>query len=53
MVEALKKRGVRVSYMVKENEGHGFYNEENRLEFYKEMERFLATHLGGSIYSVE
>lgn len=50
MVEALKKRGVKVLYMVKENEGHGFRNEENRLEFYREMERFLAKHLGGSIY---
>ncbi|MCG9880973.1 MAG: S9 family peptidase [Bacteroidia bacterium] len=47
MVEALKKRGVKVLYMVKENEGHGFSNEENRLEFYREMERFLAKHLGG------
>ena len=32
--------------MVKENEGHGFRNEENRFDFYRAMERFLATHLG-------
>jgi len=49
MVEALKKRGVKVLYMVKENEGHGFTNEENRLEFYQEMELFLAKHLGGRV----
>jgi dipeptidyl aminopeptidase/acylaminoacyl peptidase len=53
MVEALKKRGVKVNYMVKENEGHGFSNVENRLEFYQEMELFLAKHLGGSIYQAK
>jgi dipeptidyl aminopeptidase/acylaminoacyl peptidase len=45
MVAALKKRGVAVEYIVKENEGHGFHNEENRFEFYEAMERFLAKHL--------
>jgi len=46
MVEALRKRGVEVEYMVKDNEGHGFANEENRFEFYAAMEKFLAQHLG-------
>ena len=41
MVAALEARGVQVQYMVKENEGHGFRNEENRFEFYEAMERFL------------
>lgn len=45
MVEALKKRGIDVEYMVKDNEGHGFHNEENRFEFYKAMEAFLNKHL--------
>jgi dipeptidyl aminopeptidase/acylaminoacyl peptidase len=45
MVAALKKRGVAVEYMVKADEGHGFQNEENRLEFYEAMEKFLALHL--------
>jgi dipeptidyl aminopeptidase/acylaminoacyl peptidase len=45
MVEAMKKRGVEVEYIVKDNEGHGFANEENRFEFYEAMERFLARHL--------
>lgn len=45
MVEALRKRGVDVEYMVKYNEGHGFANQENRFDFYRAMERFLAKHL--------
>ncbi len=45
MVDELKKRGIEVEYMVKENEGHGFANEENRFEFYEAMEKFLAKHL--------
>jgi dipeptidyl aminopeptidase/acylaminoacyl peptidase len=47
MVEALKERGIDVPYMVKDNEGHGFRNEENRFDFYRAMEKFLAKHLGG------
>lgn len=46
MVEALRKRGVEVEYMVKDDEGHGFHNEENRFDFYRRMESFLARHLG-------
>ena len=45
VVEALKKRGVEVQYMVKDNEGHGFHNEENQFEFYGAMEGFFAKHL--------
>ena len=45
MVEALKKRGIDVDYMVKDNEGHGFRNQENQFEFYEAMEKFLAKHL--------
>jgi dipeptidyl aminopeptidase/acylaminoacyl peptidase len=47
MVQAMRQRGVEVPYMVKDNEGHGFRNEENRFEFYRAMEQFLASHLGG------
>jgi dipeptidyl aminopeptidase/acylaminoacyl peptidase len=46
MVKALKTRGVDVPYMVKENEGHGFRNEENQFDFYEAMDRFLAKYLG-------
>lgn len=45
MVNALKARGVEVEYMVKDNEGHGFHNEENKFEFYERMEQFLEQHL--------
>jgi dipeptidyl aminopeptidase/acylaminoacyl peptidase len=45
MVDALKKRGIEIEYMVKDNEGHGFHNEENQFDFYRSMEKFLATHL--------
>jgi dipeptidyl aminopeptidase/acylaminoacyl peptidase len=45
IVEALRKRGVPVEYIVKDNEGHGFANEENQFEFYGAMERFFAKHL--------
>nr|WP_321406505.1 S9 family peptidase [uncultured Carboxylicivirga sp.] len=45
MVAAMKERGIDVEYMVKDNEGHGFRNEENRFDFYNAMEKFLAKHL--------
>ena len=47
MVEALKKRNIDVPYIVKDNEGHGFGNEENRMDLYREMEKFFAKYLGG------
>jgi dipeptidyl aminopeptidase/acylaminoacyl peptidase len=45
MVAALQKHGVPVEYIVKDNEGHGFHNEENRFEFYEAMEKFLDKYL--------
>ena len=45
IVEALRQRGIEVEYMVKDNEGHGFHNEENRFDFYRAMEKFLKAHL--------
>jgi dipeptidyl aminopeptidase/acylaminoacyl peptidase len=47
IVEALRARGVPVEYIVKEDEGHGFVKPENKLDVYRAVERFLATHLGG------
>ena len=49
IVEALRKRKVDVKYILKDNEGHGFHNEENRFDFYRAMEEFLYKHLGGRI----
>ncbi|EWM48996.1 alpha/beta hydrolase fold family protein [Bordetella holmesii 70147] len=45
VVQALRARGVEVEYMVKDNEGHGFHNEENKFEFYSAMEKFFVDHL--------
>lgn len=50
IVAKLRENGKDVEYILKENEGHGFRNEENRFELYEAIERFLAKHLGG--YSV-
>lgn len=46
IVDALKQRGVEVEYIVKDNEGHGFRNQENRFDAYEAMERFFKKHLG-------
>ncbi len=45
IVKALKDKGIDVPYMVKEDEGHGFYNEKNQFDFYKEMGDFLDKYL--------
>jgi dipeptidyl aminopeptidase/acylaminoacyl peptidase len=45
MVKAIKARGIDVEYMVKDNEGHGFRNQDNRFDFYGAMEKFLEKHL--------
>jgi len=45
IVKALKDKGIAVEYMVKDNEGHGFHNEENRFDFYRSMLAFLDKHL--------
>ena len=48
IVKALKNAGIDVPYMVKDDEGHGFYNEENQFDFYTEMEKFLTKYIGKS-----
>ena len=45
IVKKLESKGVKVPYLLKSNEGHGFQNEENRMEFYKLMEVFLENCL--------
>lgn len=47
LVEALRARGVKVEYMIKHDEGHGFVNPNNVIDMYKTVDRFLAEHLGG------
>ena len=46
-VDAMKAKGIDHEYICFADEGHGFVRPENRLEFYRVAERFLATHLGG------
>lgn len=53
MVEALEKNGVIVQYMLKENEGHGFRNEENRFDFYRAMTEFLEKNLKEKVQEIK
>ncbi|MGA3171392.1 MAG: S9 family peptidase [Chthoniobacteraceae bacterium] len=48
IVGAMRRNRKPVEYMVKMNEGHGFMNPENRLDFYGAMETFLARYLGAN-----
>ncbi len=48
IVAALRARGIECEYVLKENEGHGFSNEENQFEFYRRMEEFLDRHVGAA-----
>jgi len=46
--DALKDRDISLSddeWIMKTNEGHGFRKEENRIELYQKMEKFLSKHL--------
>ena len=45
LVAELKRHGKPYEFIVKNNEGHGFYREDNRIEFYRTLERFLAQHM--------
>ncbi len=47
IVEALRKKGKDVEYLVFPDEGHGFARPENRMAFYAAAEQFLAKYLGG------
>jgi dipeptidyl aminopeptidase/acylaminoacyl peptidase len=47
IVEAARKNGKDVMYLLFEDEGHGFARPENRVKFSAAAEAFLAKHLGG------
>ncbi|MBI3195625.1 MAG: S9 family peptidase, partial [Ignavibacteriae bacterium] len=49
IVDALKRNGKDVEYMLFPDEGHGFARPENRLKFYAVAEMFLAKYLGGRV----
>jgi dipeptidyl aminopeptidase/acylaminoacyl peptidase len=48
MEKALKKAGVPVESLYYPNEGHGFYTEPHRREYYTRLLAFLSKHLGGA-----
>lgn len=48
MEKALKRAGVPVETLYYASEGHGFYTEEHRREFYQRLLDFLGDHLGGA-----
>jgi dipeptidyl aminopeptidase/acylaminoacyl peptidase len=45
MEDAMEKADVKYELMIKKDEGHGFRKEENRYDFYRRMESFLAENL--------
>jgi dipeptidyl aminopeptidase/acylaminoacyl peptidase len=45
MRKALKQAGNEPEWIYKTSEGHGFYNEENRLEVYQAIIKFLDKHI--------
>lgn len=44
---ALRDRGHKVSYLLADDEGHGFAKPINRMAMYAEIESFLAEQIGG------
>jgi len=43
--DELQKRDMPYEWLMKDNEGHGFRKQENRLELYERIDQFLAKHL--------
>jgi dipeptidyl aminopeptidase/acylaminoacyl peptidase len=48
IVEAVKKSGVPVEYVVFDNEGHGFTKKANEIRAYQAILEFLDKHLRGA-----
>jgi dipeptidyl aminopeptidase/acylaminoacyl peptidase len=48
MEKALKSAGVPVETLYFDTEGHGFYTEPHRREFYTKLLDFLSRNLGGA-----
>lgn len=48
MEKALQQAGVPVESLYFKSEGHGFFTEEHRREYYTRLLAFLSTHLGGA-----
>ncbi len=48
MENSLRSAGLPVETLYYANEGHGFYLEENRLEYYRKLLDFLSRNIGGA-----
>lgn len=44
-VKEMKNNGVNVTYMLKEEEGNFFREDQNRIDFYRNLEQFFKTNL--------
>lgn len=51
MEAALQKAGVPVTSLYYPSEGHGFYTDAHRSEYYSKLLEFLGSHLGGGTAS--
>ncbi|MDQ3288607.1 MAG: S9 family peptidase [Pseudomonadota bacterium] len=51
MEKALRQAGVPVETLYYPTEGHGFYVEANRVEYYTKLLAFLSKHIGGATAS--
>jgi dipeptidyl aminopeptidase/acylaminoacyl peptidase len=51
IVAAMRKNGIPVTYIVFEDEGHGFANPSNSNRFFAAVESFLGETLGGRVES--
>lgn len=49
ILSTLEKNNIEYKYVFNKDEGHGFGKEENRIELYKEIEKFLSKHLKGRL----
>lgn len=43
--DAMEKHGKNYEWFVKETETHGFYDEQNKIEYFEKVAEFLAKHL--------
>jgi dipeptidyl aminopeptidase/acylaminoacyl peptidase len=49
IVEAIRKAGKPVEYLLFKDEGHGLARPQNRMKYYAAAEAFLGKHLGGRV----
>lgn len=48
IVSSLREAGVPVTYLLADDEGHGFENPDNLIRLYRAVEQHFAQHLGGT-----